>query len=168
MPALINGTLLEASHATGVTPTPEALVAFNGRIQSFSDSAYSRGDGSLATVVYDKDTVQQPNWLNSIDPRSEDKKGQYILPRGQWVRVEEYMRLNTDGQKNGVLKVWMNGVLVSDKAHRWRDASSKRLIDGIYMLSFYGGDYNDPRNQSPRDQYQYYDNFIVSDQPITH
>jgi len=78
------------------------------------------------------------------------------------------MKVNTSGQKNGKLKVWIDGVLMSDQDHRWRDASSTRLIDGIFMTSFYGGNPSDPRNQSPKDQYQYYDNFIVSTSPITH
>ncbi|MBL1293148.1 MAG: hypothetical protein COB61_004665, partial [Thiotrichales bacterium] len=76
--------------------------------------------------------------------------------------------VNTGGQRNGELKIWVDGVLMSDQPHRWRDAASTRLIDGMWMYSYYGGNPSDPRNRPPADQYHYYDNFIVSDSPITH
>jgi len=167
MPGLINGTLLEASHAE-TRPTAEGLIAFTGMMQSHSQSAFGRGDGSLAGYTYDKDRVMAYDWLNTVDPVSEAVSGQYLIPRGRWIKIEQYMKVNTGGQKNGILKIWVDGLLVSDQPHRWRDAASKRLIDGIYMYSYYGGNPSDQRNKSPKDQYQYYDNFIVSDSPITH
>jgi len=169
MPGLINGTLLEASHAFGVRPTPETLVAFSARMQTLSQDAFpARGQGAMMGYYYDKDRVQRNDFLNTVDPTSGSVSGQYRLPRGEWIKIEQYMKVNTSGQKNGKLKVWIDGVLMSDQDHRWRDASSTRLIDGIFMLSYYGGNPSDPRNQSPKDQYQYYDNFIVSTSPITH
>jgi len=137
-------------------------------MQSHSQSAFGRGDGSLAGYIYDKDRVMAYDWLNTVDPVSEAVSGQYLIPRGRWIKIEQYMKVNTGGQRNGLLKVWVDGVLLSDQPHRWRDAASKRLIDGIYMYSYYGGNPSDPRNKSPKDQYQYYDNFIVSNLPITH
>ena len=168
MPGMINGTLLEASHSAIENPTTENLVAFTALMQSHSQAAFGRGDRSLAGYTYDKDRVQAYDWLNTVDPSSEAVSGQYQIPRGQWITIEQHMKVNTNGQRNGFLKIYINGVLVSDQAHRWRDASSTRLIDGVWMYSFYGGDLSDPRNKPPRDQYQYYDNFIVSDSPITH
>jgi len=168
MPGLINGTLLEASHAFEQAPTTENLVAFTALMQSHSQGAFGRGDGSLAGYTYDKDRVQAYDWLNTVDPASEGVSGQYLIPRGRWIKIEQYMKVNTGGQRNGELKVWVDGVLMSDQLHRWRDASSTRLIDGMWMYSFYGGNPSDPRNRPPADQYHYYDNFIVSTSPITH
>jgi len=169
MPGLINGTLLEASHAFGKKPTPETLVAFSARMQTLSRDAFpARGQGAMMGYYYDKDKVQRNDFLNTVDPTSESVSGQYRLPRGEWITIEQYMKVNTGGKKNGKLKVWIDGVLMSDQDHRWRDASSTRLIDGIFMVSYYGGNPSDVRNQSPADNYQYYDNFIVSDSPITH
>jgi len=176
MPGLINGTLLEASHATGVTPAEETLPAFSARMQSHSNSAFGRGDGSLAVYTYDKDRVQTYDWLNTVDPTSEANSGQYVIPRGQWVKIEQRLKVNTVNVKDGIMQMWINGVLVSDQTHRWRADlnysgnlvdNSARLIDGIFMTSFYGGRISDSRNRPPADQYQYYDNFIVSTSPIT-
>jgi len=176
MPGLINGTLLEASHATGVTPAEETLPAFSARMQSHSNSAFGRGDGSLAVYYYDKDRTQRYDWLNTVDARSQANSGQYVIPRGQWVKIEQRLKVNTVNVKDGIMQMWINGVLVSDQTHRWRADlnysgnlvdNSARLIDGIFMTSFYGGNTSDSRNRAPADQYQYYDNFIVSTSPIT-
>jgi len=166
-PGLINGTMLEASHGRE-TPRPETLVAFSGIMQSHSQEAFGRGEGSLAGYFYDKDRVQDYDWLNTVDPTSEAVSGQYLVPRGRWIKIEQYMKVNTGGQKNGELKIWVDGVLMSEQLHRWRDASSTRLVDGVWMQSYYGGNPSDPRNRPPSDQYHYYDNFIVSTSPITH
>jgi hypothetical protein len=36
------------------------------------------------------------------------------------------------------------------------------------MQNYYGGDPANPDNKAAKDQYHYYDNFIVSTTPITH
>ncbi|MBN4078722.1 hypothetical protein JYT96_01820, partial [Gammaproteobacteria bacterium AH-315-C21] len=177
MPGLINGTLLEASHIATAAPSHQSLPAFTAQMQSHSQGAFGRGDGSLAGYIYDKDGVQDYDWLNTVDPTSEANAGQYVIPKGQWVTIEQHMKLNTVNQRDGFLKIYINGILVSDQLHRWRAdlsypsnavSNANRLIDGMWMYSFYGGNQSDPRNQPPSDQFQYYDNFIVSDSPITH
>ncbi|MBL4852088.1 MAG: hypothetical protein JKY90_07395, partial [Gammaproteobacteria bacterium] len=120
MPALINGTLLEASHG-GETPSPETLVAFNSRMQLFSASAFNRDDGSLCSIVYDKDSVQRPRWTNFLNSTSLDFSGQrdnlagqYIMPRGRWVKIEQYVKVNTNGLNNGKMMMWADGELIYD------------------------------------------------------
>lgn len=39
----------------------------------------------------------------------------YILPRGQWVALEQEMVLNAPGEKDGVLRIWADGGLVLEK-----------------------------------------------------
>ncbi len=177
MPGMINGTLLEASHSATEVPNEDGLSAFTALMQSHSSAAFGRGDGSMAAYIYDKDDVQSYDWLNIVNPESEAVAGQYQIPRGQWVKIEQYMKLNTVNIKDGELKIWVDGVLVSDQLHRWRADSNfgtnqvsnaDRQIDGIWMYDFYGGNLSDPRNQSPQLQYHYYDNFVVSSSPITH
>jgi len=177
MPGMINGTLLEASHPANVTPTAPTLPAFSARLQSHSNAAFGRGEGSFAGYFYDKDRVQRYDWLNTVDPESQEDSGQYRIPKGRWVKIEQYIKVNTVNLKDGIQRIWVDGVLLSDKTHRWRaDLSyrgnqvdnSRRRIDGIFMTSYYGGNPSDPRNRAPADNFQYYDNFIVSTSPITH
>ncbi len=178
MPGLINGTLLEATHAGGVVPHPDTLAAFTALMQmDRSDTGSGRPDYSVHGYYYDKDRVQRSDWLNTIDPTSEAREGQYVMPKGRWVKIEQYIKLNTVNQRDGKLKIWMDGELMLDEDHRWRAdlsypdnevSNADRQIDGIMMYSYYGGNPNDPRNREHDDQYHYFDNFIVSDSPITH
>ncbi|MBL4595412.1 MAG: hypothetical protein JKX99_02415, partial [Robiginitomaculum sp.] len=179
MPGLINGTLLEASHSFEVTPHQSTLPAFSALVQmDRSDTGSGRPDYSIHGYYYDKHRVQRSDWLNTIDPTSEGIVGQYVMPAGQWVKIEQYMKLNTVNQRNGILRMWMDGVpalditdhlWIADLSHPGNQVSNaNRRIDGLWMYSYYGGNPSDPRNREHGDQYQYYDNFIVSDSPITH
>ena len=44
---------------------------------------------------YDALSVQQVDWANNNDPTSESTDGQYLIPQGQWITVEEHIKLNT-------------------------------------------------------------------------
>ena len=78
------------------------------------------------------------------------------------------------GLKDGLAEIWVTDPQrwvgarkVSSQLHRWRYTKTMK-IDGLWMLNYYGGDASDPVNQPAREQYHYYDNFIVSTSPITH
>lgn len=66
-------------------------------------------------------------------------RGAFTLPRGRWITVEQEVRLNTPGSKDGKLRVWIDGNLAiehTDVAYR----SSPRLhIAGVMADIFYGG-----------------------------
>ncbi|MBL4706971.1 MAG: hypothetical protein JKY48_00830 [Flavobacteriales bacterium] len=177
LPGLINGTQLEASHSFGVIPAPETLTAFTALMQINRHDAFGRGNAAMGGHFYDKDRVQRHDWLSTIDPTSEAVVGQYNMPQGRWVKIGQYMKSNTVNQRDGKLMIWIDGVLMSDQLHRWRAdlsypgnrvSNANRRIDGIWLLSYYGGNPSDPRNREHGTQHQYYDNFIVSDSPITH
>jgi hypothetical protein len=57
--------------------------------------------------------VQLPGWSDSrvlANDRSE-----YPLPRGQWIALEQEIVLNTPGQKDGAVRVWVDGALRFEK-----------------------------------------------------
>jgi len=185
MPAMMSTTnLLNASHLHNVTPHETTIPGFNTRMQTFSNAAYGRGDGSFSSIVYDKESVQQPRWANYISPTDTDFRtqrenlaGQYIMPRGRWVKIEQRVKLNTVNVRDGLMQIWMDGELIYDQTHLWLAdtnypgnlvSNANRKIDGVFMYSYYGGNPSDPRNRPPADNYHYYDNFIVSASPITH
>ena len=174
MPGLISNDLLRASHPTGTANTVDGLEGFTAIMQAYSSDAWNRGDGSLGVLYYDKDRIGGVDWLNTIDPASEANVGTYRIPRGEWITIEQRMRLNTVNQNDGIMQVWINGKLVLDEdTHKWIANNvgfdnSRQRIDGIFMTSFYGGSASDPLNYAAQTQYHYYDNFIVSSSPITH
>jgi hypothetical protein len=56
--------------------------------------------------------AQIADWL---EPRRVTSEKVYMLPRGQWVALEQEIVLNTPGAKDGALRVWADGALVFEK-----------------------------------------------------
>lgn len=56
--------------------------------------------------------AQIADWL---EPRRVAGDKIYMLPRGQWVALEQEIVLNTPGTKDGALRVWADGALVLEK-----------------------------------------------------
>jgi hypothetical protein len=88
-----------------------------------------------------------------------DKKNYFS--RNKWIHVKQHIELNTPKQANGVLKVWIDGVLKAsyDKVI-WRTLSSV-YIKGFILVSFFGGGSSDwaPLTTS----YDYFKGFKFSD-----
>lgn len=62
-----------------------------------------------------------------------------VFEAGRWYSIEQYVKLNTPGQPDGVAKVWINGNLTwsSDKV-RFRDKPDTR-IDHLHVNIYHGG-----------------------------
>lgn len=61
---------------------------------------------------------------------------------GIWICLEQFVKLNTIGQNDGKLTVWMDGVQVldlSDVNYRTVDNAAGK-VSGIYVSTFHGGD----------------------------
>lgn len=61
------------------------------------------------------------------------------LEKNRWYAVEQQVRMNTPGEKNGVLRAWIDGQLVFDKTNlRYRDTPELR-IESVWMNVYHGG-----------------------------
>ncbi len=79
---------------------------------------------------------------------------------GQWYAIELMAQLNTPGQTNGAIKMWIDGVLVISNSGldmRQGAGPASTPINDVWFTSYYGG----PTDPHPA-QYIYYDNFVVS------
>ena len=160
LPGLLGGDWAAGSggRAGGL---PDGTNGFSARLMMFSTQAYpSKGDGALGQYTYYTDTKQSVKWYN------DGPEGQFLLERGKWYRIESYLKLNTPGVSNGSIKAWVDGVKVlEDNRIMWRRVSSLKL-DGVFFTFGYGG--GDDSWNASEDQYNYYDNWVLSSQPITH
>jgi hypothetical protein len=55
----------------------------------------------------------------------------YMLPRGQWVALEQEIVLNTPGAKDGILRVWADGALVLEKKDLAIREKAQTQITGV-------------------------------------
>ncbi len=85
---------------------------------------------------------------------------------GSWTTVETRIKLNTPGESNGLIQGWMNGQLVFERYNmRFRDTDDLQ-IDKLSFSTFFGG--SDSSWAASRDEHIDFDDFVVSQFPITH
>jgi hypothetical protein len=77
-----------------------------------------------------------------------DSEG-FAIPRGRWVQLEQELVLNAPEQENGILRVWVDGTLVIDKADLAYRAKPDVTLAGVAADLFYSGE--DIAARSPAD-----------------
>ncbi len=84
-----------------------------------------------------------------------------FLENNRWYCVEQYLRLNTPGQRNGILKAWVDGRLAFEKTDIRFRLVDRLKIEQIWMNVYHGG-----TKPSPHDQHLFIDNVVVAKQYI--
>ncbi|MDR1284446.1 MAG: polysaccharide lyase [Opitutaceae bacterium] len=79
----------------------------------------------------------------------------------QWHTLRQRIRLNTPGEPDGILQVWVDGRLALDRHDmRWRLAGHAWQIDHFYFSTFHGG--SGTAYQPQRDNHADFDDFSVT------
>ncbi len=80
-----------------------------------------------------------------------------FLEKNRWYSIEQYLKLNTPGEKNGILRAWVDGRLAFEKTDiRFRHVE-KLKIEQIWMNIYHGG-----TKPSPYDQHAFIDNVVIA------
>ncbi len=137
--------------ATGGGRQPDGTNGFSTRMMWVEQ-------GDAISYVYHPD--QPSRWGDDLH-----WQGASFTP-DRWTTVETRVRLNTPGQHDGVIEGWMDGRLVlRETGLRFRDTANLK-IEGLLFSTFFGGNTSD---WAPvRDETIDFDNFIISQGPITH
>ena len=91
---------------------------------------------------------------------------QYFTP-GEWHVVEHRIKLNTDGNNDGLIQAWVDGIMVLDIGSlHLRMKSYNFSIDTLYFLTHHGDDKN--IWHPIQDQFADFGDIIVSKNPISH
>jgi len=84
-----------------------------------------------------------------------------LLDKNRWYAVETYVKLNTPGQNDGILRGWVDGRLAYERTDwRWRDVNTLR-IEQVWMNFYHGG-----TATPPSDLHVYIDNVVVATEYI--
>lgn len=79
---------------------------------------------------------------------------------GYWVPVEARAKLNTPGQADGEMRLWINGRLeVEQTGLDWHGNYTDHGINAVFLEAYWN-------RGSPVTQSRWYDNFVVSTEPI--
>lgn len=83
---------------------------------------------------------------------------------GKWYQIKTFVRLNTPGQRNGMVRTWLNGREVLNRhGLRFRNLADMK-IERFLFSTFFGG--SGPRWAPTRDQIIYLDDFVISPSKI--
>jgi len=84
---------------------------------------------------------------------------------GRWYKLKGFFRVNTPGVYDGIARLWLNDQQILDDSNlAYRDGSQGGIGWGeVQICPVYGGMGGDPK---PAEDYQYYDKFIISGDPL--
>lgn len=117
--------------------------------------------GSAVQYMYHPD---QPNAAGQDFPW--DLNGQRYFTKGQWHKVETRIKMNSPGQRNGIVQSWFDGKLALNRQNvRFRNTNDF-AINWFLFSTFFGG--SDQTWAAAKQEYAYFDNIIISTKPITH
>ncbi|AXT58947.1 DUF5060 domain-containing protein [Aquimarina sp. AD10] len=85
------------------------------------------------------------------------------IKKDKWYTIKQYVKLNTLGKKNGVLKMYVDGKLLLNETNiTYRLPGKKDVkINALIMNTYRGGAANDQVWWSPTTDYVYFDNIKV-------
>ena len=94
------------------------------------------------------------NWVWDRDQRG-------FLENNRWYCIEQFVKLNTPGQPDGVLRGWVDGELAFEKTDiRFRSADRLK-IEAVWINVYLGGTWT-----AEQDHHLYLDELVISKQPI--
>jgi hypothetical protein len=111
-----------------------------------------RGFAGIGSYAYHMDVSNAPseNWGWGLGPGG-------LLKKNQWYSIEQYVKLNTIGKKDGVFKAWIDGHLVAEKSDlRFRDTPEVK-IENVWLNVYHGG-----VSKPPREMSLYIDNVVIA------
>lgn len=146
------------------------VAGWGGRPVDGTDGWSARGTYKM--VVPDGNPLQRHSAIGNYVYHA-DMTGQYgdsdlwldgcagLLDKNRWYSVETYVKLNSLGQNDGILRGWVDGRLAYERTNwRWRDVDSLK-IEQIWMNVYHGG-----TAVPPNDLHLYIDNVVIASEYI--
>ena len=114
------------------------------------------GTHPIGTYCYYAD---QPGTYGDTWAWNTEYKG--FLNKNRWYCIEQYVRMNTPGVHDGVIRAWVDGRPAFEKEDIMFRTADHLKIEQIWMNVYHGG-----KAVSPYDQHLYVDNVVISRQYI--
>ena len=87
-----------------------------------------------------------------------------VFTPGTWHKFTQHIKVNSEDGSNGVLEVWFDNEKVLSRSDIRFRIGKQGLIDSMYFSTFHGGNTKDWAPQN--DSFAYFDNFVVSREPL--
>ena len=136
------GRLMWLTDFTGQPGNPEQLTSQAISYAKYVDSGFNR-DGRNEDEIH---------WIDPDGSRSE-------FESGVWYEITQRVVMNTPGVSDGVIQVWLDGVLVHDQTDVLFRTVPDLKIDQVYFSTFFGGG---DGWETTKDETVLFDDFEVS------
>ena len=127
---------------------------FSTRVEGWRDWRRVAAPGFLHCYTYWMDMKRDRDgnyWGNMLGP---EPAARYVPKLGEWHCVEQRVAVNSPGQADGELAVWLDGTLyVHYTGFRWRSSEAVRIKRISLMVSVH---------EATRDNTVWYDDVVVS------
>jgi hypothetical protein len=80
-----------------------------------------------------------------------------VLERNRWYCLEQHLKLNTPGARDGVLQAWIDGIPAFDQRNVYLRDTSAINIEKIWMNVYHGG-----TAKAARDLHLFIDNVVIA------
>ena len=122
---------------------PEQLVSNAISYAKYTDSGFDQ-------TGRNEDEI---HWIDSDGSRTQ-------FESGEWYEITQRVQMNTPGESDGIIQVWLNGELVHNQTDVLFRTVPDLKIDQVYFSTFFGGG-NDSWATS-KDETIFFDDFVVS------
>lgn len=142
-----------------VTTTPPTGGIKPGECDGFSARYMWKSNGIAETYLYSP--AQPGNYGEDILWQNPNGTPVQFIPN-RWYVITQRLVMNTPGQPDGILEVWLDGVKVQRKTNVfYRGAACPTMgVNQFYFSTIFGG--NDPSWAAVKDEYVYFDDFVIS------
>lgn len=103
--------------------------------------------------------ANQPKWSGENFIWNKHMAG--FLNKNKWYCVEQYVKLNTPGEKNGILKAWVDGIIAYENFELEFRKIPDLKIEKVWMNVFHGG-----KMATDKDISLFIDNVVVATEYI--
>ena len=110
------------------------------------------GQTPIGTYAYHADMQARygSGWPWSID-------GLGVLKRNRWYSIEQHVKLNTPGKRDGIMRAWVDGKLAFENHEVNFRTTDALKIDRIWMNVYHGG-----TGLAPEDYHLFIDNVVIA------
>lgn len=136
------GRLMWRTDFDGVSGQPAQLTSNAISYAKYATSGFA-GDGEQEDKLY---------FTEADDSR-------VVWQSGVWYEITQYVKMNTPGQSDGIIRVFVDGRQVYDQTDALIRHAASLKIDKMYFSTFFGG--NEDWRTS-KDEVAYFDDFEIS------
>ena len=137
------GRLMWLTESRGEPGAPEQLTSQAISYAKYTDSGFDQ-DGRNEDEIH---------WVDSDGSRTE-------FNSGEWYEITQRVKMNTPGESDGIIQIWLNGQLVHNQTDVLFRTVPDLKIDQVYFSTFFGG--NNSTWATSKNKTVFFDDFKVS------